>query len=131
LNLLIDLNCDALNPNYTIAMTRNLRSRLKNQWNSYEVKKTDIAFRTPLGKGGMPSADGNARPAPLTRLTTAHPFACFVSADVFDLGMKRGQRLAPVILAHGDSFYVKPSKVRIDDIQMQIGESTFVEDFEL
>lgn len=130
LNLIVDLNCNPLKPDYVVVLTRNLGGNAKGAWNTYEIKSTDAAFRTPGGKGGLPDSRSRANPAALTLLIAAKPDACFVSADIFDLGMKRGQKLAPIQLVHGDSIYNQSSAVRIDDIQVRFANATLVEDFE-
>lgn len=129
-NLLVDLNCDPLKPDYTVVLTPNLGGNQRSVWNRYVIKKTDAMFRTPGGKGGLPDSQTRSSPAPLTQLIKAKPNACFVAADVFGVGMKRNQKMAPFQLVHGDSIYTQASVVRIDDIELRMTNSTFSEDFE-
>jgi hypothetical protein len=130
INLLVDLNCNPLKPKYTVVLTRNLRGNPKGQWNTYHFTKTDAVFRTPGGLGGMPDSNEGDAPAALTRLVQNHPTACFVANDIFGVGMKRNQKLAPFQLVHGDSIYTTASAVRIDDIELHMANSTLLEDFE-
>jgi len=129
LNLIVDLNCDPLKPDYTVVLTPNLSGK-KGVWNRYTIKKTDPMFRTPGGKGGMPDSERTSYPAPLTQLIHARPHACFVAADIFGVGMKRNQKLAPFQIVHGDSIYLQSSSVRIDDIDLHMANSSLTEDYE-
>jgi hypothetical protein len=130
LNLLVDLNCDPLKPDYVIVMTPNLGGKAKGTWNTWHISKNDAMFRTPGGKGGLPDSQTRSAPAPLTRMVQAKPRACFVATDVFGVGMKRNQKMAPFQIVHGDSIYLQPSAVRIDDIDLRMTNSALGEDFE-
>jgi len=121
LNLLVDLNCDALNPNFRVITTSAFIPKNKDTWASFEVKATDARFK-------FIRAHGPERP--LLTLLSGHPKACFTASDVFDLGMKRDQALAPLQLSVGDRYYFEPSSIRVDDVKLTLLGQSRVEDFE-
>ena len=121
INFLVDLNCDSLNPNYIVIQTLNLESPNKGVWNTFTINKSDAIFKISRSNDRLQSLD---------KIVGTNSKACFVAGDVFDLWMKRDQKLAPFQIVHGDSFYSTASMVAIDDITLKVGEETLVEDFE-
>jgi hypothetical protein len=121
LKLLVDLNCDSLNPDYRVITTSDFVPAKKDQWTPFAIKSEDPAFR-------FARTSGSARS--LRSLLKNSPLACFVAGDVFDLGMKRDQKLAPFQLIYGDRFYFEPTSIRVDDIELQVQGETETEDFE-
>ncbi len=121
LKLLVDLNCDSLNPDYRVITTGNFVPKKKDQWTRFEVKAEDEIYRFARTSGAARS---------LKMLLKNRPLACFVAGEVFDLGMKRDQKLAPFQLIYGDRFYFEPTSIRVDDIDLQVQGETESEDFE-
>jgi hypothetical protein len=120
--VIIDLNCDDLNPEYLVVKTDNFEAKSRDTWNSYEIKQSDAAFRKSGSTGRFKT---------LAQLTRGHPKACFVAADSFDLGFRRDQKLAPFQIIHGDRIYFENSAVALDDIELKVAGASEREDFEL
>ena len=133
-NLLVDLNCNPLHPDFVLVLTEPLwcqQCQQKGSWNTYEISKHTPIFKSISGKGDLPDYDVRRdRPAALTRLTDAYPRACFVADDIFDSAMRRNQKLPPFLLVHGNACYTDASFIRIDSIHAHFSHSDFVEDFE-
>ncbi len=121
LKLLIDLNCDSLNPDYRVVTTDPFVPKQKEEWTTFQINAADSAFRFVRTTAPLRS---------LKSLLKNSPSACFVSGDVFDLGMKRDQKLAPFQLIFGDRFYFESSSVRLDDLELNVAGSIRTEDFE-
>jgi len=121
LSLLVDLNCDSLNPDYRVVTTDMLIPAKKNEWVTFEVKATDASFRFARSTSNKKS---------LQSLLKSSPLACFVAGDVFDLGMKRGQKLAPLQLIYGDRFYFEPTSLELDDLEYKFSGERHLEDFD-
>ncbi len=125
LNMLVDLNCNNNDPDYVLVISDQSATTVgaKGNWYSYQINANDLAFKSVIAKGGLPSHTGSVY-ATLTTVSAAHPTACFLAADVFDHGMKREQKLAPFLLIHGDSAYNKASAAQVDDIALTVGTKT-------
>ncbi|MBU6155217.1 MAG: hypothetical protein KGP28_13015 [Bdellovibrionales bacterium] len=121
LNLLVDLRCDSLNPDYRVVTTGELIPDKKDVWTQFEIGPDSEVFRFSRTSGS---------PRSLNILLKNQPLACFVAGDVFDLGMKRNQKLAPFQLIYGDRFYFQSGSLRLDDLQLQIQGERKTEDFE-
>jgi hypothetical protein len=121
LNLIVDLNCDRLNPNYLLIQSHALKTSRAGVWEHLEVKTENSAFRAAHAFGPF---------RPLSQVIGNHPDACFFAGDIFDSALKRGQKMAPFQLVLGDFLFDDPSMVRVDSIGLTVSGQKTLEDFE-
>ncbi len=115
-NFIVDLACDALDPQYAIIVVdQPLSAGPQDAWNNYGFSADDAVFRSVGGRGGLPGhldADADV----LGVLTGNHPDACFVNADPFDNGMPKHTKLPSMLLVLGDSLTTSASHIYLDDL---------------
>lgn len=132
-NLLVDLNCDKLNPDYAVLVIDYMTggttggpqtAGAADVFNTYLFQSTDSVFKAVGGKGGLPTHTSSTGGL-LSTLTTSFPSACFVKANVFDGGFPRNTITDAVQIILGDSATTTAAHVIIDDVLINTTSTNF------
>ncbi len=129
LNMLVDINCDELNPAYVMIVAEKNEQVRDGSYKTYNYVVTENSFRSVGGVYGLP-IHGDVDGLPLTGLTNYNSGACLVDANIFDGGMPRNTIMPAILLATGDSNTNTPRFARIDNITVTTTAGTNTYDFD-
>ena len=131
LNFIVDLNCDAVNPDYAIIVVSRapLAPGAQDAWAEFNIQAADQIYRSVGGKGGIPGHN-DANAATWADLVNNNPDACFVNADPFDNGMPKYVELPAFLFVLGDSNTVIALHIFLDDVKLTFSGTETHFDFE-